>query len=196
MEHKDKVPKPNPGSFRPFFAFKKETFTDEEKRLGQMEPVANHAFTSAALMSAIMLRGPSSRRPVGLQASASHQPALAPSNTVVRGQGDCHAQLAEINNTPHALIRTHKSIIVSTRCPSWVSYTHVCVCDVFNIKVIVKGHRGWRNAITDKHFNRAIILLLLYRHERYVVLSYCRERNTPFDTTIFCSVIIKDATAD
>lgn len=155
-----------------------------------MEPVANHAFTSAALMSAIMLRGPSSCRPLGLQASASHQPALAPSNTVVRGQGDCHAQLAEINNTPHALIRTHKSIIVLTLCPSWVSYTRVCVCDIFNIKVIVKGHRGWRNATTDKHFNRAIILLPLNRYKRYVLLSDFWEPNTPFDATIFCPVII------
>lgn len=85
-----------------------------------MKPVANQSLQSAGLMSVIMLRGPSSERPPGPPVFQSA--ARIGSGTVVRGQGDCHAQLAKINNTAHVHIHIHKCTIVHRLLPM-----HACL---------------------------------------------------------------------
>lgn len=95
--------------------------TGPQRRIGEMKPVANESLKNTGLIGTIMLRGTSSRRP----------PVGIGSIDVVRGQGDCHAQLAKINKTPHAYGHKHKCTIVHRR---------VCTC--FECLLISNIHLG------------------------------------------------------
>lgn len=113
----------------------KQTCSDELRRQGK--PVANHALQIVGLISVITIRGPSSFGPPSPRQSS----ASIGSYLVVRGQGDCHAQLAKINNTAHALSLIHKYPIVPAL--AWAGLlTHVCVCSISNIHLIVMAQHG------------------------------------------------------
>lgn len=112
-----------------------------------MMPVTNHALQSAFLMSVIMLRGPSSLRPPDLHVRQSS--ASAGCNLVVRGQGDCHAQLAKINNTANTLIRIHRCTIVQPE--------QACLHVGF---FIVMGHHGCKElSLIHKNKEKSVLLL-------------------------------------